>query len=126
MFRIFLILMISTFSATSFAAYQGNTSGNSGGFSGPTQGAITVAEVKKLSIFQDDQPVILIGKIVGALGGEYYTFQDNTGQITIEIDNDDWFGINVTPQDTVRIYGELDNDLTTSSKIDVKRVELLK
>ncbi len=89
-----------------------------GGFTGPTISAISVGEAKKLS---DDTPVVLTGKIVRSLGSEKYEFKDKTGSVTLDIDNDDWNGVNVGPEDTVEIQGEVDKDFT-SFEIDVDRV----
>lgn len=91
-----------------------------GGFQGPTINAMTVKEVKKL---RDDTPVVLVGKIERSLGAEKYLFTDATGSITVEIDNEDWFGITVTPEDTVVIYGEVDKGFR-KLEIDVDRIAL--
>ena len=69
---------------------------------------------------RDDSIVVLTGKIVNSLGDEKYTFQDSTGQIIIEIDDEDWHGIKVTPENTIEIVGELDKELFEQPKIDVK------
>ena len=89
-----------------------------GGYTGPTIDAVTVVEAQKLS---DDAPVVLVGKITKNLGGEKYIFTDSTGDITIEIDNEDWNGLNVGPEDIVEIRGEVDKDFT-SFEIDVDTV----
>lgn len=95
--------------AVSSAAFAKNNLG--GGFNGPTAPnlKVTVAEAQKLS---DDTPVILTGKIEQSLGNEKYQFRDSTGIITLEIDNDDWNGVNVKPEDTVEIQGEIDKGFT--------------
>ena len=54
---------------------------------------------------------------------EKYQFRDSTGAIIIEIDNDDWNGLTVTPADTVTIYGEVDKEIMHSPEIDVDRIE---
>ncbi|MDR0953449.1 MAG: NirD/YgiW/YdeI family stress tolerance protein [Elusimicrobiota bacterium] len=89
-----------------------------GGFQGPTINSTTVADAKKL---RDDTAVILIGKIEKSLGNEKYFFSDNTGSIIVEIDNEDWGGLTITPQDTIEIHGEIDKDLL-SIEIDVNRI----
>lgn len=90
-----------------------------GGFAGPGVGgaATTVAEALKL---RDDAFVTLQGRIVSALGDEKYVFQDATGSVTVEIDDDEWRGITVTPETTIEITGELDKELFEAPKIDVK------
>ena len=90
-----------------------------GGFAGPGAGlsATTVAGALEL---RDDAIVTLRGRIVAALGDEKYTFQDATGSVTVEIDDDEWRGITVTPETTIEITGELDKDAFEAPKIDVK------
>ena len=88
-------------------AQQNFGAANAGGYTGPSAAAMTVAEAKKLS---DDTPVVLVGKIEKRLGGEKYLFTDNTGSVTVEIDNDDWRGLNVSDKDTVEIRGEVDKE----------------
>ena len=89
-----------------------------GGFTGPSQAAISVAEAKKLG---DDAPVVLKGRIEKNLGGEKYVFTDDSGSVTVEIDNEDWNGVNVSEKDTVELRGEVDKDLM-NFEIDVDSV----
>ena len=51
--------------------------------------------------------------------------KDATGSITIEIDDDDWRGLDVTPQDVVTVKGEVDKDMF-NTEIDVDSIELKK
>jgi len=91
-------------------------------FNGPETAAInTVKEAQKAS---DDSYVLLTGSIVQSLGNETYLFKDNTGQIQVEIDNEDWMGQDVSPQDRVAIRGEVDSDWTTT-QIDVDTIQKL-
>ena len=108
-------------SANAFAAgFQGQA--NMGGFQGPGLQPSSVAEALKLN---DDTPVVLVGQIEKSLGGEKYLFKDATGSVTVEIDNEDWRGINVTPKDTIVIQGEVDKDFF-KTEIDVDSVALKK
>lgn len=93
-----------------------------GGFQGPGLSNSTVAEALKLG---DDTAVVLEGKIEKSLGKEKYVFSDNTGSVTVEIDNEDWRGQKVTPNDTVVIQGEIDKDLF-KTEIDVDVITLKK
>lgn len=114
-----LFLIISAASSSVLA----NAPNPAGGFTGPgaVQMPTTVAQVKNLKAFSDDIPVKLTGKITQSLGDELYTFQDSTGQITVEIDHDKWFGLQANPNTIVVINGELDNEFT-GKKIDVDRI----
>ena len=108
-------------SANAFAAgFQGQT--NMGGFQGPGLQPSSVSEALKLN---DDTPVVLIGQIEKSLGGEKYLFKDASGSVTVEIDNEDWRGVNVTPKDTIVIQGEIDKDFF-KTEIDVDSVALKK
>ncbi|MBQ4132666.1 MAG: YgiW/YdeI family stress tolerance OB fold protein [Desulfovibrionaceae bacterium] len=89
------------------------------GFSGPSAAPNTVAQAKEM---WDDTHVVLKGNIIRALGGEHYTFRDQSGEITVEIDHEDWRGQQITPQDTVEIYGEVEKDFAEAVKIDVDRI----
>lgn len=93
-----------------------------GGFTGPGTDSSSVAEVLKM---RDDAPVTLNGHIEKQLGGDHYLFKDATGTITVEIDDDEWGGLNVTPTTPVTISGEVDKDWT-SLKVDVKTIRLTK
>ena len=93
-----------------------------GGFQGPGLPVMTVADALKVS---DDTPVKLAGKIEKSLGDEKYLFKDATGSVTVEIDNEDWRGVNVTPKDTIVIQGEIDKDFF-KTEIDVDSVALKK
>jgi uncharacterized protein (TIGR00156 family) len=84
-------------------------------------GTKTVAEVKQL---QDDSKVTLEGYIVKQLGPEHYTFRDDTGEIEVEIDDDEWRGQTVGPEMKIRIDGEVDRD-STSVSVDVERLKII-
>ena len=83
---------------------------------------MTVAKAKTL---KDDTYVSLKGNILSKTGDEKYLFQDKTGTIEIEIDDDNWRGVEVGPNDTVIIEGEVDKDWNKVS-IDVNSIKLAK
>ncbi|MGR5238245.1 YgiW/YdeI family stress tolerance OB fold protein [Vibrio alfacsensis] len=91
-------------------------------FNGPETAAIN--SVKEAQNASDDSFVLLTGNIVQALGNETYLFKDDTGQIEVEIDNEDWMGQDVSPQDKVAIRGEVDSEWTTT-QIDVETIQKL-
>lgn len=124
-----LALVMGLSSAVMAQGYQGpaapggyNGPAYAGGFQGPGLSTVTVADAVKMS---DDTPVVLEGKIEKSLGKEKYLFKDNSGSVTIEIDNEDWRGQTVTPADTIVIKGEVDKDFF-KTEIDVDVVELKK
>lgn len=82
----------------------------------------TVADVKNKS---DDTWVVMQGQIVKALGDDKYSFTDKTGEIIIEIDNDDFNGVTVTSGEMLEITGEVDKDMMKPAKVDVKAIKKL-
>lgn len=101
------------------SAPQAVATNQKGGFVG---GAETIVTVKQVNEMRDDVPVIIKGKIVQRMGDEKYLFEDGTGSITIEIDDDSWRGQTVSPEDTVKMYGEVDRGFFTT-EIDIDYVE---
>ncbi|MGL4827353.1 MAG: YgiW/YdeI family stress tolerance OB fold protein [Vibrionaceae bacterium] len=96
-----------------------------GGFAGPTSAnAInTVKQALNAGVWADDTPVSLTGYITSSLGNEHYIFSDGSGEIRVEIDNDDWRGIQATPKTKLTIVGELDRKIS-GMKVDVDAVFL--
>ena len=92
-----------------------------GGFKDPAAMTNTVAEVKQM---KDNSHVVLEGKIEKRLKDEEFLFADSTGSITVEIDDDEWQGQTVTPQDTVEIKGKLDKGVF-EDETDVKQIRLI-
>jgi uncharacterized protein (TIGR00156 family) len=114
-----LILACLLFASTSvFAQYQADAKTQKGGFDGPSSAATTIEKAKKL---RDDTNVILEGNIVQHLWKDKYLFKDSSGEITVEIDDDDWNGVVVTSKDVVILYGEVDKDWN-SVEIDVDKI----
>lgn len=112
--KIFFTL-VAMFAAISVANAQ-----TAGGFEGPGAAQNPAATVAEALTLNDDAGVVLTGKIINSLGDEKYTFKDETGEIIIEIDDEDWNGVKVTPEDTLVIIGEVDKDLNEPTTIDVK------
>ncbi len=87
----------------------------------PGNGIVTVEQAKQLP---DDTHVVLRGNIQSRTREDHYVFRDETGTITIEIDDDDWHGLVVGPDDRVEIVGEVDRDFN-SIKVDVDVIRKL-
>ena len=83
----------------------------------------SVADVKNKS---DETLVVMQGQIVKALGDEKYMFTDNTGEIIIEIDDDDFNGVSVTAGEMVEISGEVDKEMMKPAKVEVKSIKKMK
>lgn len=92
------------------------------GFTGPSQQrVVSVAEAKRL---RDDAKVVLQGHIKQHKHGEIYVFEDASGRIDVDIDNDDWHGQEIGPGDRVEIRGEVDKGMRTL-EIDVDSIRKL-
>lgn len=92
---------------------------STGGYTGGGATAATVAAALKMP---DDAWVSLTGKIDRQIGDEKYLFSDGTGTIVVEIDDEDWRGLSVDPNDVVVIQGEVDRELTRR-EIDVQHIK---
>jgi len=95
-----------------------------GGYSGP--GAAQPTTVKQLlDTGRDDQPARLQGRIVSFEGDERYTFEDATGRMIVEIDDEDFpAGQAVSAEQRVELIGEFDKGLARD-EFEVDRVILL-
>ncbi|CAG23659.1 YgiW/YdeI family stress tolerance OB fold protein [Photobacterium profundum] len=119
-------LLLSSLLILSPMTFANTTGLNDQGFFGPSETSVKAAKEGK-----DDQPVTLTGYITASLGDEMYTFSDGQDNISVEIDNDKWHGIKVTPETKVTITGEIDEEWFNShinewfsTKIDVDRIQL--
>lgn len=91
-------------------------------FNGPEAQSInTVSGALKA---RNDSFVVLTGNITQSLGNEVYLFKDNTGEIQVEIENEAWMGVDISPQDKVIIRGDIDSEWATT-QIDADTVQKL-
>lgn len=86
--------------------------------------ATTVKEV--LANPKDDQKVILEGTLVKKISDDEYRFSDGTGEITVEIDEDDFPKEAVGADTKVKIEGEVDTHLLKDADIEAERVTVVK
>ncbi|PEN11481.1 hypothetical protein CRI94_15730 [Longibacter salinarum] len=83
----------------------------------------TVAQV--LEDPQDDQQVTLRGTILEQLSTEKYMFSDETGQIRIEIESDDFPKHEIGADTRIEISGEVENSFMRRPEIDVENITIL-
>lgn len=120
--KISVIAVIGAFAGgAAFAEFVPAAPNGQGGFINDAETIVTVRQVEAL---RDDVPVIIQGKIIQRMGDEKYLFEDGTGSIVVEIDDDDWAGQTVSPANTVKLYGEVDAGLF-KSEVDVDRITVL-
>ncbi len=125
----FLIASALTFALAvpAFAAFEGPGAPTPGGVAKKHASSHAVDTVAKALKARDDAHVVLEGRIVSAgPKHEEYVFEDATGKIIVEIDDKDFRGLTVTPENVVRIWGEVDTKHKRDSEIDVDRIEIVK
>lgn len=79
--------------------------------------------VKQALSAKDNSMITLVGNITQQIDGDEYLFTDGTDQIKLEIKNRVWNGLNVGPQDKIRVYGKLDNEMFEKPELEVISVE---
>ena len=79
--------------------------------------------VKQALSAQDGSVISLVGNITQQLDDDEYVFTDGSDQIKVDIRNRAWRGLNVGPQDKIRVYGRVDNDAFQRTEVEVFRVE---
>ena len=86
---------------------------------------VVIETVENVKTKADETFVYMQGQIVKALGDDKYAFTDKTGEIILEIDNDDFNGVTVTAGELIEISGEVDKEMMKPAKIDVKTIKKL-
>ena len=104
----FITVLVLVLVCAGFVCAQGFTGEKAakGGFSDGTNASAAITPVSKALKMRDDTHAVLRGNIVKQVGHEKYLFKDATGEIVVEIDDEDWGGVTVGPQpaDPPRIH----------------------
>lgn len=103
------------------AMHQKGEMRHQGGFFNSTQ---TVSKVSEAGNWLDDQYVILEGKIINQVGKDDFIFKDDSGELVVEIERKAWQGQTITPNDSVKIYAEVDKSWN-KTEAEVHRIEKL-
>ncbi|MDE7065345.1 MAG: NirD/YgiW/YdeI family stress tolerance protein [Desulfovibrionaceae bacterium] len=120
-------LLLTALAVPAYAAFDGpGVSGAPGGFEGP--GAHKVTRAAQVRDARDDTPCVLEGHIVSKVTGreDEYMFKDDSGEVVVDIDDKVFGGRRVTPQNRVRLHGEVDTHKFRANDVDVKWMEILK
>lgn len=85
----------------------------------------TAAEVMKA---KDNTRCTVEGSIVEKVAGskDKYIFEDATGKIPVDIDLKKFADRTVTPQNTVRLHGEVDAEHSGERELDVDVLEIIR
>ncbi|ESK57186.1 hypothetical protein F990_00381 [Acinetobacter tjernbergiae DSM 14971 = CIP 107465] len=81
---------------------------------------VTVSQVAKLA---DETGVTLTGQITKHLQSDHYEFKDQSGTISIEVDDDIWRKAGLKVGDHVRLVGEVDTHRHKPTDIEVIKIE---
>ncbi len=84
-----------------------------------TQALHQKVTVKQALSLKDDSKVQLKGYVVKSIGDEKYQFRDNTGTITVDIDDDLWNGKAVSAKTPVTLIGDVDIDHKPAKRIEI-------
>lgn len=86
--------------------------------------ATTVAQI--LQDAKDDQRVSLRGQITQQLSEEKFIFNDGTGEIQLDIDDDLTKTSPITPPVEIELIGEVDKGVISDTEIEVKSFQLMR
>ncbi len=115
--KLLSLLVLTTFiSTTSYAAYTGPNS---------TKNSVKGSAKAVLSA-PDDTKMHLEGKVINRIKKDKYTFQDSTGTIIVEIDNDKMRNITFDENTNVILYGEVDDNFNKDNEFEVDFIEIVK
>lgn len=94
-------------------------------YTGPSdRHAATVSSI--LEQPKDDQDVVVQGRLLRQTGHEKYLFSDGTGEIIVEIDDDDMPRESVDEQTMVELRGEVDTGRHRPPEIEVDSVRIIR
>ena len=68
---------------------------------------------------------VVTGHIINQLGEDYYTFQDDTGEIRVEIAQGLWRNQAVNPETVVRMQVEVDTNIFGRRYLWVESIDVL-
>jgi len=88
-------------------------SGHQGQFGYGFQGQLQTVTTAQAKTYGHKVPVVITGNLIQFYGGkDLYIFRDSSGDILVKIGPKEWQnmwyqGVNITPSDTIEIYGEV-------------------
>ena len=83
----------------------------------PNNNTVTIAEAMTLA---DNTPVMIIATVSENLGNSKYSLTDNSGNMVVEIGDNDWVGVVAQPGNTILIQGTIDAQGNENVEIDVE------
>ncbi len=118
MFKIFSSLALALLLSTPALAQNNNMSDMG------SNAASQAKEVKisNLNDLNDEVLVSTVGRISPQTGSDDFSFTDGTGTVMLHMDQDLWNNLNLSPNDEVIVYGEVDKNFLGGTAIEVVRL----
>lgn len=92
-------------------------------YTGPAANVTTVAEnLENVGSFSEID-VVLEGKLIHQISGDKYMFQDDSGKVVVELDDDIKLSTPIDDNTQLRIFGELEGGSTP--KVEVEYIKLI-
>lgn len=120
----FLWILVFTvlISGAAFAGFNGQYDNNQGFKSSVNP---VVSPIKDVLKMRDNQVATVKGNIVKRMSDDKYLFKDNSGEMTVEIDNKYWGGLQVDESNVLELTGKVDKDFNSIS-LEVFTVKKIK
>ena len=120
--KISVLAMLTVLPVASALAGSGVNSNMKNSNNMMQQNQPTYWSVTEVVSLPDNTPVTMRGKITKNMGDNIYVFEDSSGTIMMEIEEEDWNGNTVLVDDIVTVYGNIDKS-DNYTEIDVSSVE---
>lgn len=92
------------------ASFAGDSSKKTMGGFKQDLSQMPVSSVQDVQNMADETMVVMQGNISKRMKKDKYLFNDNTGEMIVEIEGYAWNGQEVSPTDVITIVGEVDKD----------------
>jgi len=99
-------------------AFAGSGKNMNGNMNNIQPAVWSVTEVVSLP---DNTPVVMRGRITKNMGNNIFVFEDASGTIMMEIDEESWNGNTVRVDDIVTVYGNVDKG-SNYTEVDVESI----
>lgn len=91
----------------------------------PQESSAAITQAQGVATAQDDQHVLLRGKIVSQEGDNEFMFSDDSGDVLVEIDDEVLNGQRISAGSEVEIQGQVNSRFWASPKVEAKAVNVV-
>ena len=109
-----LVTSSATLANTSSDAPQGSAAGSAN--------TVSITTVARALHAENNAPVQLTGNILRQVNENEFIFQDTTGEIQIDVEEDAWQGKNVNQHDTITLYGKVEKAPSQPNELKIHRI----